>query len=381
MKSLRYVVLLSLIALLLASCAGLPPVFPTEETAIQGAEETSVTAPAERTALPVATEALATAAPVATSETAVVTATVASPAATIAVTEVVTGTAPAETTAEAPTTEAPATPTADQVMGANPLTGVVWEWTALLKTSPAVQSVVPDPAAYTIVFGDDGNAQIRADCNNAIAAYTLENDALTIKIGPVTLAACPPGSLSDLMLASLSGVGSYMIDGGDLILRVAESGDSMLFRNGGLTAPSATTEAAAGAAAPTPVGTPAAAAPAEAEPTLVETVWQWERFVDVATGQATMDIEDPAQYTVTFMDDGTAAMKADCNQAAATYTVDGAEMSINIGPVTLAACGPNSLSDTFLINLTSVATYVIEDGKLNLDLMADGGRMILGAAE
>ena len=39
-------------------------------------------------------------------------------------------------------------------------------------------------------------------------------------------------------------------------------------------------------------------------------------------------------------------MKADCNQAAGTYTVDGAKLTINVGPVTLAACGPDSLGET-----------------------------------
>jgi heat shock protein HslJ len=266
-------------------------------------------------------------------------------------------------------------------MGANPLVGVVWEWAALLKTTPAVQSVVPDPAAYTIVFSDDGQVAIKADCNNANGAYTLENDALTITIGPVTRAACPPGSLSDLMLASLSQVDSYLIDGGDLVLRTAETGDNMLFRSGGPSAAPAApvaTEAPAGAA---PASTPTPAPAAVTAPPLVGTVWQWEEFIDVATGRASMEIKDPSLYTVTFMDDGTAAMKADCNQAAATYTVDGAKITINVGPVTLAACGPDSLGETFLIDLTSVSTYVIENGKLNLDLMADGGRMIFGAAQ
>ena len=261
MKITRYVVLLSLIALLLTSCAGLPPVFPTGETSTQGAEGTgAAVAATEPTAQPPAEATAApeqpTAAPATVvSETVVVTATVAAPAATIAATEVVTGTAAVET---------PATPTADQVMGANPLVGVVWEWAALLKTKPAVQSVVPDPSAYTVTFSDDGTVAIKADCNNASGTYTLDNDALTIQIGPVTRAACPPGSLSDLMLASLSKVGSYLIDGGDLILRTADTGTSMLFRNGGppavpaAPAAPAATEAPAGAAAPAPAQTPTA---------------------------------------------------------------------------------------------------------------------------
>lgn len=364
MKSIRYVVLLSLAVLLLASCVGLPPVFPERTTSPQGAEELAGAPP------PTAEEPTAQApseqAQPAVSESAIVTATT-----TISATEVVTTTAPVEATS---------VPTGEQVMGANPLVGVVWEWAALLKTKPAVQSVVPDPASYTLIFADDGKVAIKADCNNATGSYTLADDQVVITIGAVTRAACPPGSLGDLMLTSLSKVGSYMIDGGDLVLRLTDAGDTMLFRNGG---PSAVP------AAPPATEAPAAAAPSQTAPAevaaqpvaLAGPVWQWERFIDVATGANTMDVKNPENYTATFSDDGTVAMKADCNNAAGAYTVEGAKLTVSIGPVTLAACGPDSLGETFLIDLTSAATYSIENGKLMIDLMADGGRMVFGAAK
>ncbi len=366
MKSLRHVVLLSLVVMLLASCVGLPPVFPNRAPSPQDVEEPAGAAPA---AQPPVDEAK----PAITESTAVTATTAITDTAVIAATDTVTTTAP---------TEAQATPTGEQVMGANPLVGVVWEWSALLKTKPAVQSVVPDPASYTVVFTEDAKVAIKADCNNASGAYTLENDLLTITIGPMTRAACPPGSLSDLMVGGLSKVSSYLIDGGDLILRMADTGDSMLFRNGGpVTVPAAPapTEAPAAAA---PAQTPAAPAETTAQATaLVGPVWQWQKFVDVATGKNTMDVKNPADYTVTFRDDRTVAMKADCNQAAGTYAADGAKLTINVGPVTLAACGPDSVGEEFLIGLTSAATYTIEGGQLMIDLMADGGRMIFGAAQ
>ncbi len=40
MKSLRYIVLLSLVVLLLASCAGLPPVFPSRAASQPGRRAT-----------------------------------------------------------------------------------------------------------------------------------------------------------------------------------------------------------------------------------------------------------------------------------------------------------------------------------------------------
>lgn len=354
MKNTRYIVLLGLTVLLLASCVGLPPVMPGVTSA--GPEQ-----PAGAVA-EVATEAPAAAGQ-------------AMPA--LSDSRVVTDTTAVATTAVA-TTEAVTTPADDQVMGANPLVGVEWQWTALIKTSPATQAVVPDPAAYTLAFADDGSVAIKADCNIARGTYTLTNDQLVITIGPVTLAACPPGSLSDVMLVALGQVGSYMIDGGDLILRLADSGDSMLFRNGG--APSAAATEAPAAAAP--IQTAPAPAKAPAQPVaLVGPVWQWERFIDVAKGTNTMDVAKPANYTATFSADGTVAMQADCNRAAGTYTVDGARLTVNIGPVTLAACAPGSLGETFLVNLTMAGTYLIEDGKLMIDMMADSGRMVFGAAK
>jgi heat shock protein HslJ len=371
MKSLRYIFLLSLVALLLASCAGLPPVFP--ERAAQTTEQMPGAEP-PATEAPAAAEQPAV--QPAITDSGVVTATTpVTPTAEIAATAVVTETATAGT---------PASPTTEQVMGANPLVGVVWEWSALLRTKPAAQSVVPDPASYTIAFSGDGQVAIKADCNNATGTYTLTNDQLVITVGGVTRAACPPGSLGDLMLTSLGKVGSYLIDNGDLILRLGDSGDSMLFRNGGPSAvpaapPAVATEAPAAAA---PAATAVAPGETSAQATaLMGPEWQWEQFIDVATGKNTLTVQNPEKYAVTFKDKGVAEMTADCNQAAGTYTVEGSSLTISVGPVTLAACGEGSLGEEFLIGLTSAAGYSIQDGKLMIDLMADGGRMIFGAAK
>ena len=357
MKTMRYVILLALAAALLAGCGALPAVFPNAAgptAAVESAAEAPAAepSPSETAPKPEAT----TVAPV-------------EPAST----------APAEQAATAPTAteaapaEAQATPAPDQVMGANPLVGTVWEWAALLKTNPPAQSVVPNPASYTVVFAANGEMLIQADCNNARAIYALENEALTITLGPVTRAACPPGSLSAEFLTNLSKVGAYLIDGSDLVLRLAETNDSMIFRNGGPAAeappPPAATEAPAGA-------------PAEAAtPELVGPTWEWESFFDVATGDGTFDVSNPENYTVTFLDDGTVAMQADCNPAAGTYTADGASLNVVVGPVTLAACGPESRGADFLINLTSAGTYMFVEGKLAIDLKADGGRMVFRAAK
>ncbi len=254
-------------------------------------------------------------------------------------------------------------------MGADPLAGVVWEWAATLKTEPASQAVVPNPSSYTAIFDGEGNVLIQADCNLARAVYTLENEALTIEIGPLTRAACTPGSMSNSFLDSLGQVGSYMIEDGSLILRLGETGDTLLFRNGGPAAePVVPAEALAGAST------------APAAPEFVGVTWNWEEFIDNA-GVQNVKVADPANYTVTFAEDGTVAMKADCNQAVGSFSLDGSNLAVTLGPVTLAMCSAESLGEEFLVHLTSVATAGIEDGKLLLDLMADGGTMIFAPAQ
>lgn len=114
---------------------------------------------------------------------------------------------------------------------------------------------------------------------------------------------------------------------------------------------------------------------------ITDTVWQWTEYQDTAELND-ITVSDPAQYTLTLMADGNAAVKADCNQAAGTYTLDGSSLAITLGPVTAAACAPESLSDVFLTRLQDVATYVIdEDGQLFLNLVADAGNMVFQAKE
>ncbi len=86
-------------------------------------------------------------------------------------------------------------------------------------------------------------------------------------------------------------------------------------------------------------------------------------------------VPDPANYTILFNEDGTASIKADCNQVMASYTVDESNISITMGPSTLAACAPESLDQVYLAGLGNVAIYFFEEGDLYMDLKADGGTM------
>lgn len=101
-------------------------------------------------------------------------------------------------------------------------------------------------------------------------------------------------------------------------------------------------------------------------------VWKWEQLT-TPVDSTTVDVPD--NYTVEFMPDGQVAVKADCNNGAGTYTIDGSTISIEIKALTMAMCPPGSLSDEFVKNLNSAAIYFMEGDNLFIDLIYDSGTM------
>jgi heat shock protein HslJ len=112
---------------------------------------------------------------------------------------------------------------------------------------------------------------------------------------------------------------------------------------------------------------------------IVGKTWQWEAFQDTAD-MNNVTVSDPENYTLTLNEDGTASIKADCNQVTWTYELDGSQLSFNTtGPSTLAMCAEDSLDQQFLERLGNTATFVIEGGKLYLNLWADAGNLVFHA--
>ena len=109
---------------------------------------------------------------------------------------------------------------------------------------------------------------------------------------------------------------------------------------------------------------------------LTGVTWQWVSFTDPLE-QVT--IEEPSRYTVAFDEAvdgaGQVAIKADCNDVAGTYTVDGSNIGIVTGPSTLAACPEDRLDQQFLVSLSNAVIFFFEEGDLFLDLSADSGTM------
>lgn len=100
--------------------------------------------------------------------------------------------------------------------------------------------------------------------------------------------------------------------------------------------------------------------------------WQWVSFTNPVEQY---DIDTPADYVLTFYEDGALTIVADCNTVLGEYTDDAGALTITPGPSTLVACPPESRSDQFVQLLEGVARYFFEDGNLYIDLMADGGTL------
>jgi len=84
---------------------------------------------------------------------------------------------------------------------------------------------------------------------------------------------------------------------------------------------------------------------------------------------------NPNAYTLAFNPDGRVAIRADCNTGSAAYTVDGSQLTIEPGIMTLAACPPGSQDTRFVQDLSQVASFVFSGPQLVLNMRFDSGNM------
>ena len=107
-------------------------------------------------------------------------------------------------------------------------------------------------------------------------------------------------------------------------------------------------------------------------------LWQWTSFDD-PTDANDYTVDEPSQYQLIFLPDGTYVMRADCNTGSGNYTVDDNGLTINPGITTLALCAPESLDGLFKEGLFATNSYTFDpEGNLQLHLADDGGTMIFG---
>jgi heat shock protein HslJ len=218
-------------------------------------------------------------------------------------------------------------------------------------TGPNDQVGVETLMNYSLVFQPDGKVNITADCNNAQGSYQEDGQSIKIQVGPMTKAMCPPGSHSDEYIQYLGSAATYSFQDGNLYIDLAADGGTMVF------APSEAVMA----------DDDAWRSAIQANP------WQWASFTSPVEQY---DVHSPENYLLTFHKNGIVDIKADCNAANGTYTMQGNRISIVIGPTTMAACPPGSRNEEFMKYLGSAAIYFFQPGELFIDLVADGGTMM-----
>jgi heat shock protein HslJ len=87
-------------------------------------------------------------------------------------------------------------------------------------------------------------------------------------------------------------------------------------------------------------------------------------------------VPNPESYTLTFNPDSTFSFQADCNSGSGTYMVDGNGLRLDLGAVSEADCGPDSLSNQYLALLSTVESFEFEGDRLVLRLVGDAGYFV-----
>ena len=113
-------------------------------------------------------------------------------------------------------------------------------------------------------------------------------------------------------------------------------------------------------------------------PTVVGVLWQWNGLQETQPASLSA-VPDPENYLLLLNDDGTYEAKADCNRLSGSYTLSGGELTLKPGPMTLVACGPDSLSSKCVQLLGEVASQTVNEGQLTLGLKNDAGSLFFHA--
>jgi heat shock protein HslJ len=208
---------------------------------------------------------------------------------------------------------------------------------------------------YAILVENVGGTAIPFD----VKVVYADDSAASFRQGPGVWQDSPDAVT--VMIPTDQEVKSVTLDGGIFV-------DATVNNNTWSSEAAAETEAATAVPAPSPTDELAQ---------LRATPWQWVAFTSPVEQFA---VEAPLSYLVQFNDDATVNIVADCNNAVGDYQGEGGTLEIQIGPMTAAACPPDSRSDQFVRLLGGAALYFFADGNLHIDLFADGGTMVFSPA-
>jgi len=107
---------------------------------------------------------------------------------------------------------------------------------------------------------------------------------------------------------------------------------------------------------------------------LTGSLWQWAGGRE-PLGSSPFQVPDPQKYTLTFNEDGSLFVQADCNTSLGTYKLSGDQITITLGATTLVACEVDSLSDHFMANLGQAEQLGTGFGSLVIVLADEAGEM------
>jgi para-nitrobenzyl esterase len=101
--------------------------------------------------------------------------------------------------------------------------------------------------------------------------------------------------------------------------------------------------------------------------------WQLTSVTEtVPAFQATIPAEDQARYAITFNEDGTASIQADCNVVQATWTSDDTRITIVPGASTLAMCPEDSIGTQYVTALSGATSYNVAGGAMTMYILNEG---------
>jgi heat shock protein HslJ len=112
----------------------------------------------------------------------------------------------------------------------------------------------------------------------------------------------------------------------------------------------------------------------ERKPVLTGTVWRWTETL--MSDDTRFRPTAPERYSLQFLPDGVARVRADCNTGSGRYEMS-TDRKLTLGrmAVTQAACLPSSLGDAYLRGLANVSGYLFDGDNLVLMLKYDSGTM------
>lgn len=238
-------------------------------------------------------------------------------------------------------------------MSENGLEGVRWVLVSYLNAAGETVEALVD-REVTAEFGPDGNMGGQGGCNNYFAGYTVDGDNLTISQAGSTMMACEPAEVMQQeadYLAALQSAATFIIDGETLQIANLEGATVLTFR--------------------------------AVEPTaLVGTNWtatQYNTGTEAVTSPMTETV-----ITAVFTEDGKLNGSAGCNNYMTSYTLDGANITIQPPASTRKLCpepaGVMEQEAAFLKMLPLAATYSISGDSLELRT-ADGALIASFIAE